>query len=274
VVGDGVHTVQWLIDQTNAQRAIQATVQRIDIEHGLYPIAVDDEVLDWLKNQALDLQSVVEKGRVLRLRGAANVSLGGTTWDVTASAHPDNLELACHATRALRLDLAGVDLLVPDISRSWKESGGAICEVNAQPQFSSTSTHREVMDRLVPRKGRIPVIGWLEGANAIDWAGFAAQMAAQHGVRLIVVRTAELCRSVLLDSHVNAVIWLLSPEETYSGWWPVDRLDLLFDGRESTDQSAGEIQLPHVDRWTAVSISAGLDGADLQERLSGFLQIR
>lgn len=272
VVGDGVHTVQFLIDQTNAQRASQPTVQRIDIEQGVYPIAVDDEVLDRLKHQGLDLQSVVKEGQVLRLRGAANVSLGGTTWDVTGSAHPDNLVLAGDAVRALRLDLAGVDLLVPDISRSWKETGGAICEVNAQPQFSSTSAHRHVLERLLPSQGRIPVIGVLGWPDEVEWASFAALMTAHHGVRLAVARTAAQCSSALLDSQTDALIWLLSDETMNSLWWPVDRLDLWVDGSESTDRSAGVMQLPHVDRWSVAKCGDGLDGAALLERLRGYLK--
>ena len=47
--------------------------------------------------------------------------------------HPDNIALAVRAARIVGLDIAGVDFLCPDISRSWRDVGGAICEVNAQP---------------------------------------------------------------------------------------------------------------------------------------------
>ena len=224
-----------------------------------------------LNYQGLDLQSVVEKGRVLQLRGAANVSLGGTTWDVTCSAHPDNLALASHAARALRLDLAGVDLLLPDISRSWKETGGTICEVNAQPQFSATSAHLQVLQRLMVRQGRIPVVGWMEGRHEIDWAGFASQLTALHGMRLIVVRTAEECNRALMDSQADALLWLMQGKAMSSTWWPVDRLDLFVVCSESTDQFSDAQEPPHVERWSANEGDTDLDERVLLGRLFAFL---
>ena len=32
---------------------------------------------------------------------------------------------------------AGIDLLIADIAQSWRRTGAAICEVNAQPQFAT-----------------------------------------------------------------------------------------------------------------------------------------
>src|SRR5690606_23897542 len=63
----------------------------------------------------------------------ANISTGGTAQDVTAQVHPGNRWLVERAARIIGLDIAGVDFLCPDISRSWREAGGAICEINAQP---------------------------------------------------------------------------------------------------------------------------------------------
>ena len=49
--------------------------------------------------------------------------------------HPDNREMAVRAAGAVGLDVAGVDFLTDDISRSWMDAGGGICEVNAAPGF-------------------------------------------------------------------------------------------------------------------------------------------
>jgi len=67
------------------------------------------------------------------MRGTANISTGGTAVDVTDIIHPDNARVAVRAARAFGLDVAGVDFLSTDISRSYKENGGAICEINASP---------------------------------------------------------------------------------------------------------------------------------------------
>jgi len=43
--------------------------------------------------------------------------------------------LAERAAGVIGLDIAGIDFISQDISRSWREIGGAIIEVNAQPAF-------------------------------------------------------------------------------------------------------------------------------------------
>ena len=37
--------------------------------------------------------------------------------------------------KAIGLDVGGVDFLTPDITKSYKDIGGAICEVNAAPGY-------------------------------------------------------------------------------------------------------------------------------------------
>ncbi len=63
------------------------------------------------------------------------MSTGGTSVDVTDIVHPDNQALAVRAAAVTGLDVAGIDLIIKDISRSYMEIGGAICEVNYCPGF-------------------------------------------------------------------------------------------------------------------------------------------
>jgi cyanophycin synthetase len=206
VVGDGQSTVRALIDKINQERAERMQPLEPDIEHGLKPIAVDHEVLTWLEAQELGIGSVAAKDQRVRLRGAANVSLGGTTWDVTHEAHSDNLDLAVKAAAALRLDIAGIDLLLPNIAKSWKHSGGSICEVNGQPQFSH-GVHGEILARLLPHEGRIPVVALLGCLPA----GFDTQAMVddlqRHGRTLAWAFSGDACRTLLFDKAVDAVIW-------------------------------------------------------------------
>lgn len=97
---------------------------------------------------------------------------GGTAVDVTHQIHPDNQALAVRAARVVGLDIAGVDFLCPDIARSWREVGGAICEVNAQPGFRvhwlgdpGRDINGEVVDWLFKDKpARIPTAA-ITGTN-------------------------------------------------------------------------------------------------------------
>jgi len=153
VTGDGKNTVAQLLEQLNAdprrgERGSNAPLKRIDL---------DEEANDLLIEQGFTAQSIPPSGLFVRLRRAANVATGGVPTPVLHEAHPDNLALAIRAARVMGLDLAGVDLLMPDIGRSWLETGAAICEINAQPQYNP-GVHAGVLQRLVQKDGRIPVV--------------------------------------------------------------------------------------------------------------------
>ncbi|GMV40988.1 MAG: cyanophycin synthetase [Myxococcales bacterium] len=170
VRGDGQHTVGQLIDLVNADPN-----RGIGHEKILTRIEVDHQAERLMLQAGVSLDSVLEEGRVLYLRSTGNLSTGGTAIDVTDSVHPDNREMAVRAVAAIGLDVAGVDFLTPDISRSWKDAGGGICEINAAPGFRmhvapTEGTPRDVagpvMDMLFPKgaPSRIPIAA-ITGTN-------------------------------------------------------------------------------------------------------------
>jgi cyanophycin synthetase len=122
VTGDGKHTVAELveIENRNPERTGDNTMSSI--------------VLDWesdrmLARQDCTRETILATGRIVRLKGMANVAKGGTSVTVT-DIHPDNVRLAIRAARAIGLVVTGVDFICPDISKSWREVGGGICELN------------------------------------------------------------------------------------------------------------------------------------------------
>lgn len=154
VVGDGVRTIGALVDLTNEDPR-----RGIGHEKVLTRLEFDHQAERLLAQKGYDRDSVPAAGEVVYLRSTGNLSTGGTAVDVTDIVHPDNREMAVRAARAIGLDVAGVDFLCDDISRSYTESGGAICEVNAAPGFRmhvapSEGTPRDaagpVMDMLFP----------------------------------------------------------------------------------------------------------------------------
>ena len=167
VTGDGLATVDQLISLVNTD-----PLRGTDKRSLLIRLTLDDEALSCLAEQGLDAQSVPELGRFVPLRRTANISTGGTAEDVTAYVHPDNRLVAERAARIVNLDIAGVDFLCPDITRSWREVGGAICEVNAQPGFRvhwlgdmKRDLNGEVLDWMFEGKSsRIPTIA-ITGTN-------------------------------------------------------------------------------------------------------------
>lgn len=128
VVGDGRSSVRKLLDAINADPRRGTSEEAV-----LIRIELDEEALGMLRLRHMTPDSVPAAGECVPLRRIANISRGGTADDLTARAHPDNLRMAERAARLLDLDIAGVDFLCPDITQSWLEIGGAVCEVNSQP---------------------------------------------------------------------------------------------------------------------------------------------
>ncbi|MDQ3547330.1 MAG: cyanophycin synthetase, partial [Chloroflexota bacterium] len=170
VVGDGVHTVEELIEITNSDPR-----RGIGHEKVLTRISVDDAVRDLLGKHELTLNSIPEVDQFVQLRLTGNMSTGGISIDRTDEIHPDNMEIAEQAAQVIGLDVAGIDFIVDDITIPVKDQGGAICEVNAGPGFRM-HTHptegaprdvaRPVLDLLFPRgtPSRIPIVA-VTGTN-------------------------------------------------------------------------------------------------------------
>lgn len=156
VVGDGVLSVAQLIAPTN--QAQHRSQKRSD---PLIQLTLDEEALAQLNLHNLHANSIPAAGQYVRLRGKANISAGGTPIAISKSnIHPDNISLAIRATEIIGLDLAGIDLIIPDISESWLKSGALLCEVNAQPnlgQITSSHLYSEILNRELNYKSRIPI---------------------------------------------------------------------------------------------------------------------
>ncbi len=130
VIGDGRHTVTELVDLLN-----QDPRRGIGHEKVLTRLELDGQAERLLARMGYDLDSVPPDGEVVYLRSTANLSTGGSAIDVTDDIHPDNRDMAIRAIQAIGLDIGGVDFLTGDITRSYREVGGGICEINAGPGF-------------------------------------------------------------------------------------------------------------------------------------------
>jgi cyanophycin synthetase len=171
VVGDGRHTIEELVGIVNSDPR-----RGIGHEKVLTRIEFDSQADRLLAQLNYTRQTVPAAGEVIYLRSTGNLSTGGTSVDVTDAVHPDNREMAIRAVEAIGLDVGGVDFLTPDITHSYRESGGgAICEVNAAPGFRMHMAPSEgkardvagpVLDMLFPpgTPSRIPIAA-ITGTN-------------------------------------------------------------------------------------------------------------
>ncbi len=170
VVGDGVHSIEELVEITNADPRRGVGHEKI-----LTRISIDAQTLEVLERAGMDLSSVPDVEQVIQLKLTGNMSTGGTSIDRTDDIHPDNIEISRQAAMVVGLDIAGIDFIAPDISESVRQAGGAICEVNAGPGFRMhthpTEGHprlvgRAVVDMMFPSRAqsRIPIVA-VTGTN-------------------------------------------------------------------------------------------------------------
>jgi len=170
VVGDGVHTIEELVEEVN-----QDPRRGIGHEKVLTRLTFDHQAEMMLQRKGYTRESVPAPGERVFLRSTGNLSTGGTATDLTDVVHPDNVEMATRAVKAIGLDVGGVDFLSTDITESYKEVGGAICEINAAPGFRMHMAPSEgrprdvagpVMDMLFPpgTPSRIPIAA-ITGTN-------------------------------------------------------------------------------------------------------------
>lgn len=149
VIGDGEHTIEELVKIINEdpRRGEQH-------EKALTKIRLDAVADKLLKLNNMTRESVPSVGEIVKLRGNANLSTGGTAVDCTDLIHPDNADIAVRAANAIGIDIAGIDIVTEDISKSVYDTGGAVVEVNTAPGirmhlYPSKGTPRNVAEDIV-----------------------------------------------------------------------------------------------------------------------------
>ncbi len=160
IVGDGVRTVEQLVaDQLNSDPRRG--------EGEAFPLSLiefDAMNVMQIERQGYTVDSVPPEGVSILVQRNDNLSM-----DVTERVHPTVAAHAVLAAQIVGLDVAGLDLVVADISRPLEEQGGVVVEVNAGPGLlmhlrPSVGTPQPVGEAIVEslfapgQNGRIPVV--------------------------------------------------------------------------------------------------------------------
>lgn len=161
ITGDGVSTIATLIETQ-----INADPRRGTYES--YPldlIKLNNTIQIELKHQGYTADSIPPAGTTVQIQRNGNHAI-----DITDEVHPATAELAALAARVVGLDIAGIDLVVADISQSLVDQGGAFVEVNAGPGLlmhtkpaigKPRPVGEAIINQLFPNqsRGRIPIVG-------------------------------------------------------------------------------------------------------------------
>ena len=123
VVGDGVSTIRQLIEAKNLEPWHFLTGT---------PVKMDQPVVEYLKLQGLDFDSVLEADRRVFLRTNSNCSTGGESIDMTPMMPEKFKRIAEKAAKSFDAKICGVDIIIDDVEKD----DYSIIEINDNPGYS------------------------------------------------------------------------------------------------------------------------------------------
>jgi cyanophycin synthetase len=273
VIGDGHRTIRELVEEANHEpyreeyypSPLKTLLTRTS---NVEPFARDGRLND----------TVVEQGRTIALRRDIFLRSGGTQLDRTADVHPEIARLATDATRIIGLDIAGLDVLVSDISQVPNERNFVVLEVNPEPAIilhmsplcqPARSVGAAIVESLFPpqQTGCIPLIAVLGSPSSLEISHRIATdairgnqcvgLASRQGSWLFEQQNGELAirqleqscdrlgehtRRLLLHPRTDCVIVLLTVDDIVREGLPFYSCDRLI-----------EIQ-PHLDHHEAIQV--------------------
>lgn len=144
VVGDGRSSVRELIERLSRRRAAATG--------GESTIPIDQETERCLSMSDVTLDDVLDEGREISVRKAANLHTGGSIHDVTEIVHPRLVEAAINAARAIDIPVVGIDFMV----KSPTEPDYVFIEANERPGLANHEpqpTAERFLDLLFPLSG-------------------------------------------------------------------------------------------------------------------------
>lgn len=128
VIGNGTSTIRQLLDRVNQSRSTRNMIKR----QYLMPVESTPLLEQHLAHQGVGLETVLETGKKIILKGNDNLSIGGISSDVTDRTHQHVRHMAEIISETIGVATLGIDYISADIENSWLD-GGFIIETNAVP---------------------------------------------------------------------------------------------------------------------------------------------
>jgi GNAT-family acetyltransferase (TIGR03103 family) len=158
VIGTGKHTVRELIEAESRRRSAATD--------GESRIPLDDLARETVAKEGWQLDDVLPEGNVLRVRATANLHQGGKLQDVTSQVNEELCRVAVKAAEVIGIPVAGIDLLVPDVTAE----DYSFIEANERPGLANHEPQPTVaafVDFLFPGQPR-PPLPWTPEESRAD----------------------------------------------------------------------------------------------------------
>lgn len=272
VTGDGKRTVRQLVDEdinTDPRRGEDETLP-------LSPVELTGPSLVELKQQGYSPESILPEGVQVVVSRSDNLSR-----DVTDDVHPRVAQCAVLAAKTVGLDVAGLDMVLEDISQPLEAQGGAIVEVNAGPGLLMhlkplVGKPRPVGEAILESmfaagdRARIPIV-CVTGSNGktsvtrlirhgLRSAGFTVGLADSRGCEAGTYIIAEgpcddapHARDLLLNPEIDAAVFEAGAAGILREGLGCDKCDVaVVLNLADPDHMAGEFDLYEIEKVYAV----------------------
>jgi cyanophycin synthetase len=244
VTGDGQANIIALVDRQINTDPRRGTGEDAPL-NALAPQEGAEIILE-LERQGLTAYSVPGAGEKVLIQRNGNVA-----FDVSDHIHPSVAAAAALAARVVGLDIAGVDMVLEDISRPLAEQRGAVIEVNASPGLlahlkPATGQARPIGKAIIEHlfgadnTGRIPVVGITGTQNTtriarlVAWllhisgkqVGLACQDGFYLGSRQVEARDStgwEAGQRLLINRSLEAAVFEHSSRAILSEGFAYDK---------------------------------------------------
>jgi D-alanine-D-alanine ligase-like ATP-grasp enzyme len=126
VWGDGVKTIKQLVVEENQHPLRQGPL--------FHHLPMTEEAEKELAQQNLTWESVPKINQQVVLNTKTSRGVGGALIDCTSETHPDNILLLEKIAQVLKNPIVGVDFIISDINKSWREQVKCgVIECNSLP---------------------------------------------------------------------------------------------------------------------------------------------
>jgi len=241
VAGDGRHSIAELVAAACLAEQRRPLWKRSEIK------PLDDLARAAIKAAGYSETSVPKKDELVPLRRIESTAWGGINQEVTQDVHQENLRIALAAADLFNLNVAGVDLITPDVNKPWYDTGAIINEVNFAPLLGGREVSRQYvrpfLEDLVTGKGLVPVEVFSGGTAALEAALGRQRSLAATGLRCVLAGHQDVLtvdgeawrtpftenyyrvRALVLSAQVDAIVLVVQTDEFLNTGLPLEYVD-------------------------------------------------
>ena len=164
ISGDGVSTMEQLIEEKNKERAFNPWYKE-------NPVIIEDRFMEYLKQKAMAPDTILKKGKQILLESAVGLEYGGETASIGDLLHADFKEKAARAVAAIPgLELAVVQMLIPCPEKPAGGQRWAVYKIDSRPNmapfhFPGKGTPLNLAGRVVSDLCLTDRAKWIKGAD-------------------------------------------------------------------------------------------------------------